>query len=75
LNQSAYEPKGPLATQEHLDTAQEFIAGAIEELSAISSAFRFAAIIEDVISKLRESQYAIDQLRAKVQEHERTRAA
>jgi hypothetical protein len=74
LNEWHYQPNRLLTIQEHLDTAQEFIAGAIQELSGIGDAFRFVDV-EDVISKLRESQCAIDQLRAKVQEHEGTRAA
>ncbi len=74
LNEWHYQPNSLLTTQEHLDTAQEFIAGAIQELSGIGDAFRFVDV-EDVISKLRECQCAVDQLRAKVQEHERTMAA
>ncbi len=67
MSQPEYERSGPLATQEHLDTAQQFVAGAIQELSEIEDAFRFTAI-EEVVGKLREILGAVDLLRIKLQE-------
>jgi hypothetical protein len=68
LSQPDYERSGPLKTnEERLDTAQQFIAGAIQELSEIEDAFRFRAI-EEVVSKLHEDLGAIDLLRIRLQE-------
>jgi hypothetical protein len=68
LSQPDYERSGPLrTTEERLDTAQQFIVGAIQELSEIEDAFRCAAI-EELVSKLHEDLGAIDLLRNRLQE-------
>jgi hypothetical protein len=67
LREPNHERSGPLTTtEERLDTGQQFIVRAIQELSEIEGAFRNGAI-EELVSKLYAILGAIDVLRIRLQ--------